>query len=194
MLHRWTLGQKNVIQIFDTSWLAKHIWQNACFWASCTSGTLNYDRVSISCKFSKWFCLMYTTEGKLPSLHELICHLRKKKIIKNFFSKFWWSHRPHQGCPMVALEQILRSAELRICSEALAPKMGLEQIRANICSSWSKYLLPVANPLICQNDMEETPKVTILRLIFRNFLGVATQTPHLLLSKWYGRAPKVHHF
>ncbi len=33
-----------------------------------------------------------------------------------------------QGCPMVVLEQIPRSAELRICSEALAPKMGLEQI------------------------------------------------------------------
>ncbi len=31
---------------------------------------------------------------------------------------------------MVALEQILRSAELKICSEALAPKVGFEQIRA----------------------------------------------------------------
>ncbi len=34
------------------------------------------------------------------------------------------------------LEQISRSAELRICSEALAPKMGLEQIRANDILMW----------------------------------------------------------
>ncbi len=94
---------------------------------------------------------------------------------------------------MVALEQISRSAELRICSEAFAPKMGLEQIRANICSNWSKYLLPVANPLICQNDMEEPHKFTILRLNFQNFLGVALQTPHLLPSKWYGKVPKLDH-
>ena len=46
---------------------------------------------------------------------------------------------PVQGCPMVALEQISRSAEFRICSEALAPKMGLEQIRANICSSRANF-------------------------------------------------------
>ncbi len=56
-------------------------------------------------------------------------------------------HTPIQGCPMVAMEQISRSAELTICSEALAPKMGLEQITANICFNWSNYLLPVANSL-----------------------------------------------
>ncbi len=106
-----------------------------------------------------------------------------------------------QGCPTVALEQISRSAELRICSEALAPKMGLEQIRANICSkranissNWNKYLHPVANPLICQNDMEEPQKCTISRLNILNFLGVATQTPLPTPSKRYGRATKTHHF
>ncbi len=42
--HLWTLGQKSIIQIFDTSWLDKNIRQivkNECFWASCISGTLN---------------------------------------------------------------------------------------------------------------------------------------------------------
>ncbi len=80
-----------------------------------------------------------------------------------------------QGCPMVALEQILHSEELRICFEALAPKMGLEQIRQNICSNWSIYLLPKANPLICQNGMEEPLKCTILRLKFQNFLTYSPQ-------------------
>ena len=41
----WTLRQKSIIQIFDTSWINKNIKQNikdVCFWASCTciSGTL----------------------------------------------------------------------------------------------------------------------------------------------------------
>ena len=79
-------------------------------------------------------------------------------------------NHPIQGCPMVALKQISHSAELRICPEALAPKMGLEQIR-------SKYLLPVSNPLICQNDMEEPPKCTILRLQFQNFWGWPPEPP-----------------
>ncbi len=57
---------------------------------------------------------------------------------------------------MVALEQILRSAELRICSEALAPKKGLEQIRAKICSNWSKYLFPVANDLVHVNPFYQS--------------------------------------
>ena len=33
-----------------------------------------------------------------------------------------------QCCPMVAFEQILRSGKLKVCFEALAPKMDLEQI------------------------------------------------------------------
>ncbi len=46
--HLWTVGQKSIIQIFDTSWLDKNIRQNAkheCFWASYTSGTL-YKRIT----------------------------------------------------------------------------------------------------------------------------------------------------
>ena len=67
-----------------------------------------------------------------------------------------------QGCPMVALGQISRPVEIRICSEALAPKNGfganqskylLQRSkyllqRAKICSNRSKYLLQGANPLI----------------------------------------------
>ncbi len=35
---------------------------------------------------------------------------------------------------MVVLEQILRSIKLKICPGALAPKIGLEQIRGKICA------------------------------------------------------------
>ncbi len=70
-------------------------------------------------------------------------------------------------------------------------KFLLQQSKYLLCgSNRSKYLLPVANPLICQNDMEEPPKCTILTLNIRNSLGVAPRTP----SKWYGTAPKMHHF
>ncbi len=61
-------------------------------------------------------------------------------------------------------------------------------------SNWSKYLLLVANPLICQNGIGEPPKCTILSLIFQNSLGMAPQTFHPCTSKWYWRAPKIHHF
>ncbi len=70
--------------------------------------------------------------------------------------------------------------------------LQLEQILANICTNWRKYLLPIANPLICQNGMEEPPKCFILRLNFQNFLWVVPQTP--LPSKCHGRAAKMHHF
>ena len=56
--HLWTLGQKSVIQIFDTSWLDKNIGQNVknqCFTASCISGTLKFIWLSPQNSKRKWF-------------------------------------------------------------------------------------------------------------------------------------------
>ncbi len=64
---------------------------------------------------------------------------------------------------MVALEQITRCGKFKICSEALAPKMDLEQIRGKNMNTKEKTLeLHLMEPTPeCSDDDEQCTEPSI---------------------------------